>query len=277
MSCEHAFSLVALRCLASVVAVHDATARGDFAALHQMRIAVTCLKSAVAFFAPMVADDEWLRLKDDIRWLNSHLGAARDLDVVIGQITPPRDGLDSPQLHEAWSASHAGVAVALRSDRFNRLIGQTADWIQGGHWRLSGDEIRRSTRVSTIADYARQRLGHWQEQILRKGCSLVEMDTEARHRLRIKTKRVRYATEWFGLFLPGATPKLQRARLKQLRRAQSSLGELNDAERARTLFEQTGTDDEARTSRKRSDEKSEARLIKAAQAAFEAIAALSEA
>lgn len=276
MSCEHAFSLIALRCLASIVAVHDATARGDSAALHQMRIAVTCLKSAVAFFAPMVGDEEWRRLKDDVRWLNGHLGAARDLDVVIGQIASTQGSQDTRPLQDAWSASHAGVAVALRSDRFNRLIGQTADWIQGGHWRLSGDEIRRSTRVSTIADYSRQRLSHWQEQILSKGCNLVEMDAEARHRLRIKTKRVRYATEWFGLLLPGATPKLQRARLKQLRRAQSSLGELNDAERARTLFEQAGADDDARFSRKRSDEKSEARLIRAAQAAFEAIAALSK-
>ncbi len=37
----------------------------------------------MAFFASIVVDAEWLRLKKEIAWLNGPLGAARDSDVVV--------------------------------------------------------------------------------------------------------------------------------------------------------------------------------------------------
>ncbi|MDR3464584.1 MAG: CHAD domain-containing protein [Xanthobacteraceae bacterium] len=269
MTSDHAFSLIALRCLESMVAHQDATVRGESAALHQMRISVTCLKAAVSFFSPVVAGDQWRRIKLEFKWLNSHLGAARDLDVVVGQLLAGGNAHSlTPELKQQWSASHARVAASLRSDRYRRLIAAAADWIQHGEWRSADTAASKPARAATIEAYASQRLGRWLAQILRQSSKLGIMDADTRHRLRIKTKRVRYAMEWFGEFLPGSTPQTLRAILKQLRRAQGCLGELNDAERARALLEPG--------KRRATLPKRDRRLVKTTQLAFEALIELTQ-
>ena len=48
-----------------------------------MRIEFTRLRAIVLFFSPMTKDVAWLRLKKELRWLNSALGKARDHDVTM--------------------------------------------------------------------------------------------------------------------------------------------------------------------------------------------------
>jgi CHAD domain-containing protein len=86
MTCESAFRVIARRCLSEMNANHAATCRGDRAALHEMRVALTRLRAAVSFFSPMTVDTEWARLKRELRWLNAPLGAARDMDVAIERL-----------------------------------------------------------------------------------------------------------------------------------------------------------------------------------------------
>jgi CHAD domain-containing protein len=238
MTSEQAFCALGLRYLASMADHRDATSRGEPAALHKIRVAITCLRTAIAFFSPMVAGAQWRRLRRELKWLNGHLGAARDFDVVLRQLdTGPgrkREGF-SPRLKQKWSASHARVTKALRSHRYDRLIEGLTDWIQNGQWRRSiGTELALARRTPVML-YAARKLDRWSRQMLRKSRKLADMDADARHRLRIRTKRVRYAMEWFGDMLPGATPERQLTTLKQLRRAQNALGALNDAERTKDL------------------------------------------
>src|SRR5262245_38449924 len=81
--CAAAFQKIALGCITGIKAHHSSACAGDAEAVHQIRVAITRLRSAVAFFAPFVADAEWLRLKKEIAWLNTSLGAARDSDVLV--------------------------------------------------------------------------------------------------------------------------------------------------------------------------------------------------
>lgn len=86
MACDTAFRIVADRCLSDLTAHHRATCAGDAGALHHMRIALTRLRTAIAFFSPMVAGPQRTRLADELKWLNAHLGAVRDLDVAIERL-----------------------------------------------------------------------------------------------------------------------------------------------------------------------------------------------
>src|ERR1700736_1018179 len=74
MACDTAFRVVARRYLADLTANHEATCSGDPAALHQMRIALTRLRTAILFFSPMVADPQRTRIRGELKWLNTHLG-----------------------------------------------------------------------------------------------------------------------------------------------------------------------------------------------------------
>ena len=60
--------------------------KGDLTALHQMRVALTHLRTAILFFSPMVEDAIRDEIRDELKWLNGELGAVRDLDVAVERV-----------------------------------------------------------------------------------------------------------------------------------------------------------------------------------------------
>ena len=77
LDCATAFRKMAQDCVAGVKAHHGSACAGDAEAVHRIRVAITRLRAAVSFFAPIAVDAEWLRLKREIAWLNVSLGAGR--------------------------------------------------------------------------------------------------------------------------------------------------------------------------------------------------------
>ena len=137
LDCAAAFQKIALDCVASIKAHHTNACAGDAEAVHQIRVAITRLRAAVAFFAPIVVDAEWLRLKKEIAWLNGSLGAARDSDVVVGLCAPeaiPRMGArrDRRAARKRQTRDHRRLARCLRSVRTQRLLAAMAGWIRQG-------------------------------------------------------------------------------------------------------------------------------------------------
>src|SRR5229473_144997 len=127
MACDTAFRVVARRCLENLTANHEATYRGDPAALHQMRIALTRLRTAILFFSPMVDDPSRTQIKHELKWLNDHLGAVRDLDVAIERLkAASKQRPQAIPYYQYWNEkradSHRGLARALRSARYRHLI-----------------------------------------------------------------------------------------------------------------------------------------------------------
>ncbi|WP_439403017.1 CHAD domain-containing protein [Bradyrhizobium sp. DASA03068] len=239
MACDTAFRIIARRHLDAVMAQHDGTCRGDPDALHQIRIALTHLRTAIRFFSPMVDDalrpDVWAELK----WLNGQLGMVRDLDVAIERIVA-ESGTELAVVAELqrWdekrAESHRLLARALQSARYRRLVEQTSTWIETGPWstRRSKDAIRLRRR--TLADHATERLTEWETTLLKKARKLKKLDVEKRHKLRLLNKRMTYSVESLAdLFADGAAK--QKSILKQLRKAQRSLGQLNDDARGQAL------------------------------------------
>src|SRR5882757_2357568 len=127
MACDTAFRIMARRYLGDLTANHEATCKGDQVALHQMRIALTRLRTAILFFSPMVADTEQARIKDELKWLHRHLGVVRDLDVAIERLRAAnRPRAQAMPDYRHWAAkradSHRRLARALRSARYRRLV-----------------------------------------------------------------------------------------------------------------------------------------------------------
>jgi CHAD domain-containing protein len=66
-------------------------------------------------------------------------------------------------------------------------------------------------------------------KVRKKGKALASLDALSRHKLRIQTKKLRYAVEFFGtLFAGKGASKRQKKFLSALERLQDSLGDLND-------------------------------------------------
>ncbi|KRQ10196.1 CHAD domain-containing protein [Bradyrhizobium manausense] len=240
MACDTAFRIIARRHLAAVLAQHDGTCRGDPDALHEIRIALTHLRTAIRFFSPMVDDALRPEVWAELKWLNSQLGMVRDLDVAIERITSEAGGelaviAELQHWEEKRAESHRLLARALQSARYRRLVEQTSNWIESGPWSTRRSKVAIRLRRCPLADHATAQLTEWERTLLRKAKRLHKLDVEKRHKLRILNKRLTYSIESLEDLFAGTSQTKQKSILKQLRKAQKSLGQLNDDARGQTL------------------------------------------
>jgi CHAD domain-containing protein len=240
MACDTAFRVIARGCLEDLTANHPATSVGDPTALHEMRIALTRLRAAISFFSPMAVDASLKRLKLELKWLNARLGAARDIEVAIDRLEAtvklePQVNSDDRLWAQKNADSHRDLAQALRSDRYRRLIKSLSAWIENGPWSIAGDKHVEKRRACPIVRYSAGKLTQWHKKLLKKAGKLEKMGPTKRHRLRLANKRLRYSIEFFAGLLSNGSSSLH-ASLKQLRKAQQSLGELNDAVNGQALM-----------------------------------------
>jgi CHAD domain-containing protein len=240
MACDTAFRIIARRHLDAVLAQHDGTCRGDPDALHQIRIALTHLRTAIRFFSPMVDDALRPNVWAELKWLNGQLGMVRDLDVAIERIVA-ESGKELAVVAELqhWdekrTESHRLLARALQSARYRRLVEQTSIWIESGPWSTRRSKEAMRLRRCTLAEHATERLAEWETTLLKKARKLRKLDVEKRHKLRILNKRLTYSIESLqDLFAEESLTK-QKSILKKLRKAQRSLGRLNDDARGHAL------------------------------------------
>ena len=165
MACDTAFRIVARRHLDALVANREATANGDPTALHQMRIALTHLRTAILFFSPMVDDAMRDEVRDELKWLNGELGAVRDLDVAVDRMKELKK--KRPQILPAvgaWSEKrsegHRTLSRMLQSVRYQWLIDQTSGWIENGPWSTkTGQAVGNGTRQADRRLHHRQAPG----------------------------------------------------------------------------------------------------------------------
>jgi CHAD domain-containing protein len=240
MACDTAFRVVARRCLAALTANHEATCSGDAVALHKMRIALTRLRTALLFFSPMVADSQLTRIREELKWLNGHLGSVRDLDVAIERLKTAdkqrsRTAPSYLSLNGKRTNSQRLLARALGSARYRRLVKSISGWVDNGPWSVKTGTQAATERASPIAIYSAGKLTRWREKLLKKSRKLLKMNTEKRHRLRLLNKKISYSTEFFEELFPDNNFSKQQAALKYLRKAQRSLGQLNDDANSRSL------------------------------------------
>jgi len=233
LDCAAAFQKIALDCVADIKAHHTNACAGDAEAVHQIRVAITRLRAAVAFFAPIVVDAEWLRLKKEIAWLNGSLGVARDSDVAVEYARRKRyyawaQRMIGAQLGESQMRDHRRLVRCLRSDRTQRLVAALAGWIRQGPWL---ERYKRSKDAESLQAYCARELNRWHERLARKGRHLKTAGASRRHQLRIKAKRFRYMcealTETVDLWGRSELLHLQRP----AKRLQRTLGDLRDLER----------------------------------------------
>lgn len=251
-------------------------------ALHQLRVGLRRLRAAYSAFAPLLLGEEAKRLKGETRWLAGELNEARDLDVFLEQTFRPAERADGDDptfqalgkwLNQAQGKAYERAVAAVASERFARLLLDTAAWIEVGSW--SRDAQAGGLRETPVEDFARPRLDHRSRKVRKAGRRLRELDAASRHELRIETKKLRYAAEFFGPAYGDVAAKRRRAFIGALKRFQTALGELNDIAVAREVTAALLRNSGARLAftagllvGQRSCD--EARLLKTAEAAYAA-------
>ena len=224
-----AFRRIAMACLAQVSANAEllrVVRRPE--AVHQMRVGLRRLRAAVGVFKPLLAEVERERIETELKWLAHEADAARDLDVFIRDVFHPT-ALEAPSpdlaplgrhLLAARGQAYDRVLTAIASPRYALMMLETTAWIETAP--LSDEPV---------APFAVEALDRLHHQVEHRARDLTDLDADARHHLRIRAKRLRYAAEFFADLFPA---RRRRPRyLKALERLQDTLGALNDLAVAR--------------------------------------------
>jgi inorganic triphosphatase YgiF len=230
-------------CLAHVL-VNLAPARlgRDAEGVHQMRVGVRRLRSALRLFRPALPADAVRPLEGELRWLGRELGAVRDLDVfVVGLLDPlharrPGDkGLE--RLREAAQALRAEQQEQLRrtldSTRFTRLALALGRFVARRGWRDQPLDESSARLFAPARGLAAALFAARDRKARRLGDRIDELSLPELHRLRIQVKRLRYAVELLGGLHPGRRRERYLERLPEL---QDRLGRLADLATAQGLL-----------------------------------------
>ena len=211
----------------------------DPGALHQARVGLRRLRSALSLFRPMLADARFDALRGELRWIAGVLGEARNIDVLVARFT---DEAVLARLAEGREQAYAQVAEALASARLRHLMLDLTEWLALGEWltKAEGTPLREQAVLQAAANT----LDRHRKRVKRHGAGLVELDDESRHALRIETKKLRYAAEFFTTLYTGKK-ELRRTRLfrNALDELQEHLGELNDLATMPSVLARLGLSD----------------------------------
>lgn len=228
-SVAEAFRAIARNCLHQLLSNQQALQEsGDGEAVHQMRVALRRLRSALKIFRPLVAGPQLAPLREEMRWLLAQLGPARDGEVFLSEIVAPvlEGNPDQPALaalNDYWRQEADNALAAARSavseSRFVLLLLDLGAWVEAGSW---GDTEIGRQKLAPFARHVLKRLA----RKLRKagGKHLSRLSPHDLHQVRIRGKQLRYAAEFFAPL----SGKAARETLARLGKLQDVLGEIND-------------------------------------------------
>jgi triphosphatase len=193
--------------------------------IHQMRVATRRLRTVLSMARRREDHPLTAHLLAETGWLGRALGPARDWDVLVEETLPgyaaahgapsghPRLLADAAQ---ARRAARAAAVAAVTSPRYGELVIDLLAWLE-----LPPPSGRRGAAAS-----AREQLERRHRNVLRLGRPEALVDDDARHRLRLACKKLRYAAESLA---PAFGPRAGARYITALSQMQKSLGGLNDA------------------------------------------------
>lgn len=215
-------------CLDQVIVNASQVASGEFGDehVHQLRVGLRRLRTALRLFdalAPAVSAAA-VPLAAAATALFRELGAARDRAAVAGPLQAELQraleaiGLDlqAPTLPPVADAVEP--AAAVRAPAAQALLLDLLIAVQPATGTTD-------TESPPLRNALARRLNRWHKQVAAEAPRFAELDDSARHTLRKRAKRLRYAVE-FAAALFG--DKAVRRYLKPLRELQERLGALND-------------------------------------------------
>ena len=243
MTIEQAFQAIANNCLVQIQANEIGVVKErDVESVHQLRVGLRRLRCALELFRSRLQVPE--DMLQELDWLTMELGAARDWDVLAGSTlpgvaeeVPDEAGIAELKLAALVQAKemHEAAAAAVGSPRYKRLILDLTRWVQDCAWRNAMTPQDQKHLTAPLMKFADNMLEHQQCRLLKRGSKLPGASPQARHKVRIAAKKIRYATEFFQSLYPS---KQVHAFVAALSALQDALGWLNDAVVAYRLLKQ---------------------------------------
>jgi inorganic triphosphatase YgiF len=228
-----AFRSIALGCLEQFQRNEPGLlAGGEPEFIHQARVALRRLRSAIKLFAPVLPPEFVAAYGQTWQTLAGSLGDARNWDVFLEETLPPiaqafPDHKDVKRLRKAAqaraSSARKSVIGLLAVSEYPRLLLEFTAAIY-----TLGD-----TLPMPLTDFAQQQIDSHIRKARKLALKHADLCPAERHKMRIAFKKLRYTLEFFAPLLPA---KRLKPYLAALARLQEELGLINDHVTAETLI-----------------------------------------
>jgi inorganic triphosphatase YgiF len=196
--------------------------------VHQTRVALRRLRALFGLMRDVVDSPSLGAFRAEASRLADGLGAARDNDVFIAETLasveaalPALHGFDA--LRDAAlakrTALYAEVRALIADQRTSRFLLALGAWIEQRGWRGDASPEALAALAETATGFAARTLSAHHARVVKRGRHFKAMKPEARHRLRIAVKKLRYASEFLAPIFGDE---------KRLRRYSGALAELQD-------------------------------------------------
>jgi len=237
-------------CISNIVDNEDACLDGsDPEGVHQMRVSVRRLRTSLKVFRSVIDPARVSWMNDDLKWLGNALGPARDWDVYITEMLAQVEGygIDADAITALRNAAeqkrrdaYDTVRKTLRSARYTKLMFRLTAFVAAEGW-LAMPPKPADPLLSPLGDHCAGILAKPHRKLVKQAKGLAKQDMDARHEVRIRLKKLRYAVEFLRGVYPGAET---RKYIKLLQKLQDQFGHLNDVAQALRMTEElTAPDD----------------------------------
>jgi inorganic triphosphatase YgiF len=245
---DDAFTRILRACLHHLLQSIPAAADGrDLEGVHQLRVALRRLRSALHLMRPVSSLNKLEMLRSEAKWLASSLTAAREWDIFQSQTLPgiakgcPSvtgfDALDEVAERRRIAAYHK-VRFVLADRRCATFVLGLGAWIEARGWRSDISSENLSELTEPAIAFAQRTLAAQYAKVLKRGRRLKSMNAEQKHGLRLAVKKLRYGTD-FLLPLCGEGKAVRRFR-ERLIELQEELGSYNDMATTTSLLSGLG-------------------------------------
>jgi inorganic triphosphatase YgiF len=230
-------------CLAQIAGNEEAALLGiDPEGVHQLRVGVRRLRSALSFFREVLPERQRVALRASLAALARGLAPARDLDVFADHWLAPSlaarpDDAALARLAAdvlgARTAEAERVRGRLESPDFARVVLEVRRWVARRAWREQSLSAGSAMLFLPARVAVARRLEHRHKKLRRALRRLPGATPAERHAVRIEAKKLRYAAEFSASAFPG---KRMLRYVRRLEALQDALGIANDAAVAERLL-----------------------------------------
>ena len=220
-----AFAVLVAAALAQAGAnAHGVLSSRDPEYLHQLRVGLRRLRATLDAFKELAPRAK--PLKRRLRAFTPVLGAARDWDVFVSSLASGTALMRRASIRQMKALREAQSLV--KSPAFNGFLVRALQWIEQSPWKKAPGHL---------VPFAARALERAHRKALKLAQRIDWQDADARHALRIRVKRLRYACDSFaGCFNAQALQPY----LAALEALQDDFGELNDIAVGRRLLAELG-------------------------------------
>lgn len=239
-------------CIGNILDNEEACRAGkDPEGVHQMRVSIRRLRSSLKIFGHVMEPSRLAWMAEDLKWLSGCLGPPRDWDVYVEETLGSIDGsgIDRAAIanlrkgaRRQRRAAYDRLRGILGSERYARLIFRLAAFAAMEGW-LARPLDPKDPLLRPLKKTAATILRRPYRKLLKAARNLPEQDMAARHQVRIRLKKLRYALDFLQGVYASAEAKTFTRTLRQL---QDEFGHINDvAQAARLTDELTHSEDGA--------------------------------